>query len=175
MTRISNCIAWDMRGPGSANAHGFYIYAGSGRMHNCTVVDCEQGIAKGWGVIGAANCLAQDCDDGFFASGSWAAGTKNNASDIASDAPGTDPQTGTATFAGALDFHLAAGDTLCRGNGADLSSDGNYPITIDIDGDTRSAWDIGADEYVAGGPSVGSPIFGGALLDGVILGGSVVR
>lgn len=44
------------------------------------------------------------------------------------------------------DFHLESDDTACRGNGDDLSG---Y-FTDDIDRETRSAWDIGADEYSAG-------------------------
>jgi len=48
------------------------------------------------------------------------------------------------------DYHLQSGDTALRGYGTDLSSDTNYAVTDDIDGDTRSAWDIGADEYSSG-------------------------
>lgn len=55
----------------------------------------------------------------------------------------------TYVNAGGDDFHLAVGDTVCRGNGTDLSGDGDYPFDDDIDGDTRSAWDIGFDEYEA--------------------------
>ena len=45
---------------------------------------------------------------------------------------------------GSEDFHLqSTSDAI--GEGVDLSGD----FTDDIDGDTRSAWDIGADEYVA--------------------------
>lgn len=48
------------------------------------------------------------------------------------------------------DFHLKVGGTMGIDLGTDLSGDGNYPITIDLDGSTRSGtWDIGADEYEA--------------------------
>lgn len=42
-------------------------------------------------------------------------------------------------------LHLDAADTAARGQGANLSS----LFTDDVDGDTRSAWDIGADEYIS--------------------------
>jgi len=47
-----------------------------------------------------------------------------------------------------FDFHLIADNDAARGNGTDLSADGNYSFSDDIDGETRSDWDIGADEYV---------------------------
>jgi len=46
------------------------------------------------------------------------------------------------------DFHLDSTDTAARGSGKNLSG----IFTTDIDGDTRSAWDIGADEYVSAEP-----------------------
>ena len=63
---------------------------------------------------------------------------------------------GDATFEneGTDDFHLGSGDTAARGKGTDLSSDADLVVTDDIDGDTRSAWDVGADEYTASGTSV---------------------
>ena len=45
------------------------------------------------------------------------------------------------------DFHLDPTDTGATDLGTDLSADGDYPITRDIDYETRSGtWDIGADE-----------------------------
>ncbi len=44
------------------------------------------------------------------------------------------------------DYHLASGSALI-GVATDLSSD----FTDDFDGDTRSAWDIGFDEFITGG------------------------
>jgi len=46
---------------------------------------------------------------------------------------------------GSEDLHLASGATAADDAGDDLSG----TFTIDIDGDTRVDWDIGADEYVA--------------------------
>ena len=44
------------------------------------------------------------------------------------------------------DYHLKAAATGVRGEGTDLSA---Y-FTTDVDGETRVAWDIGADEYNPG-------------------------
>ena len=53
---------------------------------------------------------------------------------------------GTLTFEDKAsdDFHLDSSDSLALGEGADLSGS----FTDDIDGDTRSDWDIGADELI---------------------------
>jgi len=152
--KVSNCIAYDMRGPGTTGGRGFFNYAvTAGRIYNCTAYNCNIGFRNGWNPCIAKNCLAQACTDGFFSSAAWAAGTTNNASDIASDAPGTTTYTGTATFvnAAAKNFHLAA-DDFSIDYGVNLSADAFYPITTDIDDQTRSGtWDIGADEYIAAG------------------------
>jgi hypothetical protein len=50
-------------------------------------------------------------------------------------------------------LHLVSGSAL-RGVGTDLSG----TFTEDIDGDTRSAWDIGADEFQGGGGGLSIPI-----------------
>lgn len=58
-------------------------------------------------------------------------------------------QTFSFVNAGAGDFHLQSDDTGALNCGTDLSGDGSYPISVDIDGVTRSGtWDIGADEYI---------------------------
>lgn len=54
----------------------------------------------------------------------------------------------------ANDLHLKAADTAAASVGSDLSAD----FTDDIDDDTRSDWDIGADEYDDGAPA-GSPYY----------------
>ena len=49
------------------------------------------------------------------------------------------------------DYHLDSGSSLI-GAGTDLSGS----FTTDIDGDTRSSWDIGFDEFVSAGGSTGT-------------------
>jgi hypothetical protein len=60
---------------------------------------------------------------------------------------------GTSNFVsvtgGSEDLHLVTGSALI-GAGTDLSG----TFTTDIDGDTRSAWDIGADEFQGGGGGI---------------------
>lgn len=46
------------------------------------------------------------------------------------------------------DYHLDVTDTDAIGAGTDLSGDTYYPFSTDGDGQTRSSWDVGADEYV---------------------------
>lgn len=56
----------------------------------------------------------------------------------------------TDTTDGAEDLHLLSGSTVVAAGGTSQST---Y-FTIDIDGDTRSNWDIGADEYVSSGSTL---------------------
>ncbi len=138
---VTNTIIYDTD-TAFLNADGAFT------TYNCTAQNCDLGYNA---VSLIRNCIAQDCTDGYFGGGGGA--TSNNCSDIVADAPGANPQTGEVLFAdeGANDFHLGDGDTVARGNGFDLSG----IFTIDIDGDTRDAWDIGADEFVAAAAGLG--------------------
>lgn len=74
----------------------------------------------------------------------------NNITGDASSPDGASYQNKTCTYVGSGDYHLGAGDTVCKDAGADLSADAQYAFSIDIDRETRSApWDISADELVA--------------------------
>ena len=80
----------------------------------------------------------------------WGGGTDTNASGDAT-APGTTVFTNLTAAdewenvsAGTEDFHLQSTSSII-GDGTDLSG----TFTIDIDNETRSDWDIGADEYVS--------------------------
>jgi len=88
---------------------------------------------------------ATDCAHGFTRA--FDAGSTNNASSLASDAPGTNPQNSvTPTFVSAMtDLHLASGDTAWKDRGTDLSADALYPFSSGGDGAARTGtWDIGA-------------------------------
>lgn len=150
-TKAINCVAYGFDST-STTSGGFYNDRGI--TYNCTAYDCARGFYGGNVSAIAKNCLAQSCTDGF--AGSWDTTTSTtNCSDIASDAPGTSPVTGTATFVDAAngDFHLASGDTVAKNAGTDLSGDGTYPFSNDIDGATRiGTWDIGADEITGSAP-----------------------
>ena len=65
----------------------------------------------------------------------------------------------TPTFVDATnyDYHLTSTDTGAIDDGTNLSGDATYPFSTDGDTNTRSGtWDVGADEYAAGGPSAGT-------------------
>jgi hypothetical protein len=98
------------------------------------------------------NNLFENCKDSY---NSYEPGTADyNVFDAAVDLGGAnDQQSQTFTFEDAAngDYHLDSTDTGAMGNGTDLSSDGTYAFDDDVDGDTRSDWDCGADEYVSGG------------------------
>jgi len=123
-------------------------------VYNNTLRDCDHGFYDGAtsANVTARNNVAQDCVvSAFFQCANWV--SSFNASDDATH-PGTSGQTGEVTFvdeAGSpVNLHLTSGDTVCQGNGTDLSAASPYAITLDIDGQARVApWDIGADGLVA--------------------------
>jgi len=160
---IYNTLMYDM---------GRFNYDDSGAglfqyIYNCTAqnVTAAAGAFHSWGNRGVAkNCIAQDCTDGY--SGNWdTTNSKYNNSDIASDAPGANSQTGEVTFTNEAgdDFSLAAGDAFAKDLGTDLSADAVFPFSDDIINVTRSdTWDIGAFAYITAG--------GGSSIQGVVAG-----
>ncbi|NLE07586.1 MAG: hypothetical protein GX627_03180 [Parcubacteria group bacterium] len=104
----------------------------------------------------------------------WSASSDRNVSSDAT-AVGTTVATGLTSYGDYFedyinkDFHLkGTGLSLFGISGEDLSG----TFTDDVDGDTRSAWDIGADEYVAGG---GETPTAGASADKVLKGGAIFK
>lgn len=144
---LRNCLIYDM-----GEGVWWFEAAGVGNAHNCTVYNCD---TSGFHAAGTApvlkNCATMACTDGFV--GTWGGASTNNASDVASDAPGSNPQTGSISFVDAAgkDFHLASGDTVAKNNGATLTGDATLPVTEDVDGTARpqgAAFDIGFDELI---------------------------
>ena len=140
-----DCLAHNMQGD---TGQGFSTASGSGDSdaygvcHNCTSTDNDYGFKQYLqGLIVKNGC----------ASGNASANWNGTISKITCTAEDANP---TYKDAANDDFHLAESDTVCRGNGTDLSSDSNYAFDDDIDGETRSAWDIGFDEYSAAGLSI---------------------
>ncbi len=75
--------------------------------------------------------------------------TSRNVTEDATSPDGGTYQSKTATFTNG--YHLDAADTAALTLGTDLSADGDYAFSFDIDNETRSgAWDIGADQTVSG-------------------------
>lgn len=177
---VENCLFHNFQGV-SSRAAIYTDYAGAGciirncafdnltayainvdmnvSIHNCTAYD-TRGFRIRENRTPAPiirNCVSLAPKDTYAcfsaASGSWGTGSDNNVSSDAT-APGTtvahnktaytdyfvDPSNG--------DFHLKGSSQSLWGiSGQNLSA----LFTTDIDGQTRVAWDIGADEYVASG------------------------
>lgn len=140
---------------GEANESGINWYVAnfdvSLAMYNVTIIGFTTGVNHGNGnAIKAVNVITNDCTNGF--SGSYAAGSDYNASDINSDAPGDHSRNGTngdITFANTAirDYGLGASDANAKDYG---TSSVDSLFTDDIKGATRSgSWDIGAHEYGA--------------------------
>ncbi len=141
----TNCLFYNWLE--TASSFDFLVVSGKQYLlYNCTVQDCDVGITAKDANVKAKNVIANDCTNGF--DGTFHADSITNASDITSDAPGTSPQTGEVTYEneGGDDFHLGSGDTIALDNGTDLSADGDFAFSDDIDGDTRTRWSIGADD-----------------------------
>ncbi len=152
-TLVYDCVS--VGGYPSGNAAGIFVSddLADKQIYNCTAQGCSTGYKvddNGAFNVTLKNCIAQDCSDGYL--GTWGGSSTNNCSDISSDAPGSASQTGSVTFVDEAgdDFHLSTSDTVAKANGTNLSTDTDYPFSIDIHGHTRGAvWDIGADQLQA--------------------------
>lgn len=149
---LSNNIVYGWTFAGSA---GVSVGFNTGFAYNNTVYNCALGFQSSDVGVTSINNIAATIAGSSYGANGWHAGSGNNV-DTDGSAPGTGNHTGAPSFvsttAGAEDLHLTAGDAIARGNGLDLSGDANYPITVDVDGQTRNApWDIGADQFVATG------------------------
>ena len=142
--------------------------AGHLRLYNNTFHNCT-GVVSSTSRDSAImiNCLF-DCGAQDSVSGTWIAGTNCNASansslgyTVTGEGNTGDRLSQTFTFVDPDngDFHLAANDAGALDYG--LGTNVKATFADDIDGQTRPAtdgdWDIGADEYVAAGPSVIGP------------------
>jgi hypothetical protein len=121
-----NCLVQDCDG------NGYYI-RGDHRVYNNTAVN---NVGDGYNQDGGSPILVNCIGDGNGTdfTGTWAAGTKNNASSDGT-APGTSSrinQTFTYVDAGNDDFHLASTDAGAKDYGADLSADSFFPFDDDV-------------------------------------------
>jgi hypothetical protein len=175
VVHVSNCQFWDIGNPttgtGQATFLGFATASGSTAKNN-TIYNCvDTGITALTTGHVLRNNISMGCGvKDFSDSISWGGTSSNNyASDTT--APGgssRQSQVVADTFvdAAAGDLHIKS-TANARTAGANLTGEGD-DIETDIDGDSRpaspTAWDMGADWYVAaaisGIPCVAAPASG---------------
>lgn len=137
---VRNCCIHDYIGTGQTHVAivGNVVGTSIAYAYNNTIYHCGNGLVSNATNILAKNNGVWNCTDGY--AGTFITGSTNNASDLASDAPGANPRnsvTPTLVNLAGGDFHLAAADTAWKDQGADLSADALWPFTTDGDGDTR--------------------------------------
>jgi len=145
---VRNCVVYGMTG--SYPRPMLFDATDTIYVQNCSVLGSTYSGVITYGICTNVICMADSGKDCFYqCTGDYNIGRDETApgeNSIDNVAP-TDIYTNVGS--GTKDLHLKSDATPAAGAGADLSAQ----FTIDIDGDTRVAWDIGADEYVAGGPT----------------------
>ena len=144
---LRNCLFYDAGSNGSSyGLHG----SGTGTItiENCTVGNCYRGIGLS-GTVTETNVLVtgSDGEDWFNYASHTRTYCAGDDDDTSADEQGGAGNRVSQTFTFSSGYLLASNDAGARTYGTDLSG----TFTDDIQGDTRSAWDIGADEYVAAG------------------------
>lgn len=131
---VANCFGTNF----GSNTYSSGVWSsinGTVTVYNSTFTNSRNGLYSYYGTLTSKNCVLM-----------------NNTYATAGAVSQTTNATSGVTFA-ADGYHLASNDTGAIGAGTDLSADGTFAFDDDIDGETRSDWDIGADEYAA--PSTG--------------------
>lgn len=153
---VRNCIIYDFTSANTTVDCGIQYVGGtvSATLNN-TIVDCVNGVrvSASGNLHRAINTIVQGATDGFSQTGggSWHADSDYNISNVASDAPGANSLQATLTFKNpaADDFHLADADAEYVGRDLSGYSVTAWRFTVDVDGETRSNWNVGADEWFA--------------------------
>lgn len=149
---VWNNIIYTFRGSGSSAGIGITGNLGARPIvyaYNNTMIDADIGIRNNFDgtSVWSINNIVQDCDDSFY--GNFNSGSGYNLNDLA-DSPGSNNIESTSLTFGD-NYHLTAASAAVA-IGTNLSADANLAFTDDFDLQTRSTWNIGADEYIA--PSV---------------------
>lgn len=151
---VRNVIVYSLHA--SPSEWAYQKNGGVGWAYNCGAYNMGFGFGRGgaidWDVT---NCWALKCNDPYTdTSGAYIHGDHNVSS--GSYAPGTTVAVNKTSYTDYFvdpangDFHLKAPAQQLWGiSGQNLSA----LFTTDIDGQTRTAWDIGADEYVTATPT----------------------
>ncbi len=147
---VSNCVIYDMGQ--NVGSKGIHVQDGqqTSYVYDLTIVNCYTGVENDdTGTIICTNVLVDGsaAGQGFEQDvGTLIVNYSASSDDSADDWTGNNNRINqNFTFLGAEDFHLDPTDAGAKTFGTDLSGDGNYPISIDVDGNTRSGiFDIGA-------------------------------
>ena len=156
--KIQNCvIAVTVAGDSASAAVGVKAFSSSSAssiyLYNCTLKHLTTGVETADSdAVYMRNCGLSNVDE------------KSSGNALAADQ--TNSETTPTWLSGTL-YHLDSTDTTWQDQGTDLSVITGIIESKDIDGQVRSApWDIGADEYVAGGFTEGvdgiGPLLAGA-------------
>jgi len=127
--------------------------AGVTSIYYCTIIGAAYNLySTGAGTTVLKNCILDGAGTGV---GSAPEGASDyNITDQSSGLTG-----GNSQHSQSFSFEAAAGDyhlTAANDDGIDLSGDGVYPVSDDVDGDARPVTtpDCGYDEYIAAGGGV---------------------
>jgi hypothetical protein len=154
-----NCVCYGGGAAASGSSAAAACEAGTVYLYNCTLIGNHTGLRVSSGVtVTAKNCYARGTSAAYSV-----AGTLNLTTCASSDTTGTvglqsialNTTNFTNVTGGSEDFHLPSGSALI-GVGTDTSGEAApRNFTTDMDAVTRTTvWDIGAFEYVAGGPTI---------------------
>ena len=153
---VRNSVIWKSAATRGTSTEGIFLDVSGTTVavDNCVVCGFNDGIEQDAGTITVRNSAVFNNDDDFDAvlSISYCASDDGDGTNAVNISPGATEATDWASCFVDYpngDFHLKAG-SVCIGAGTDLSG----TFTLDIDGETRSSWDIGADEYPAAASSV---------------------
>lgn len=155
---IFNTIIYGCEYGGAAGVGIYSVSATSVNLYSSTIIDTYRGVRRDSGTTNAVVIK------NTYAEGSNAAysGVVTLTTSASSDTTGTaglqSIAVNTTQFVnvtgGSEDFHLAGTGSALYGVGTDTSGDSSpLNFTTDIDGETRSSWDIGADEYSSDAPA----------------------
>lgn len=151
-TIFVNCLAM-------AYGDGYDVRMGGSYYYNCVAINCgDYGFfnEQSYIVLYIKNCYsgANVTDDANSATGTWNITTCASSDGTLGDTVACSVSAGTYftnVTAGSEDVHIASASSALINDATDLSGDGTWPFTTDMDGVTRVSWDTGCEEYIAAG------------------------